>query len=106
MSVYEQIAWESLRELEFEYNKAIATKSVKHEMIGYNIPSNYKPDFVHEKKKLCIEIDGHNHENKYQKELDNKKELCLKLLGYRIIRFTHKDIDAGKLGEFIKQWQN
>lgn len=106
MSVYEQIAWETLRELGFEYNKAIPTSKLRHKYPDKHIGFNYKPDFTNEEKRLCIEIDGHNHLSKHQQELDRKKEQCLAELGYTVIRFTHSDIDTGKLGEFIRQWQN
>ncbi len=106
MSIYEQIAWETLKELGFEYNQAINTYSLRQKYPEKHIAFNYKPDFLHREKKICIEVDGHNHAKIPQKYLDDEKDDCLKELGYKVIRFTHEDIDNGKLGEFIKQWQN
>lgn len=106
MSVYEQIAWETLKELGFEYNQAISTYSLRQKYPEKHIGFNYKPDFLHREKKICIEIDGPNHFSKNTQELDKKKDWCLSQLGYKVIRFTHEDIDNGKLGEYLKRWQS
>ena len=106
MSVYEQIVWETLSELGFEYNKAISTQDLRMKYPEKHIGSNYKPDFLHREKKLCIEVDGPNHLAKSIQEIDKKKDWCLSQLGYTVIRFTHKDIDNGKLGEYLKEWQS
>ena len=106
ISVYEQIAWETLSELGFEYNQAISTYKLREQYPEKHIGFNYKPDFLHREKKICIEIDGPNHLAMNIQEIDKKKDWCLSQLGYKVIRFTHEDIDNGKLGEYLKEWQS
>ena len=106
MSVYEQIAWETLKELGFEYNQAISTYKLRKQYPDEHLGFNYKPDFLHRDKMICIEIDGNNHKYNNQKVLDEKKDWCLEQMGYKVIRFTHEDIDSGKLGEYLKEWQS
>ena len=42
--------------------------------------------------KLCVEIDGSTHRTKLGKDLDRKKEECLSMLGYTVIRFTNEQV--------------
>lgn len=88
---------EKMRELlpsNFLYNYAISTAKARKEFPERHYSMNYKPDFVDLEKKLCIEVDGNNHKLKKIKALDKKKDECLNFLGYRVIRFTHEDIDS------------
>lgn len=50
---------------------------------------NYKPDFVNLENRIAIEIDGDNHNNPKQRELDKKKTLALNYYGYGVFRFTN-----------------
>lgn len=84
------------------YNYVIPTKLYRDAFPNESIPHAYKPDFVNIVNKVCIEIDGDNHTTKYQQELDRKKDKCLNFLGFRVVRFSHKQIDEGEL----KQWVN
>ena len=106
MSEYESKAWEMLEDLGFVYNKGINTREIRKLYPDKHIAWCYKPDFLHRSLKICIEIDGKNHATKYIKQLDKKKDETLKLLGYTVIRFTHDDIDKGKLKEYVDKWQN
>ena len=50
----------------------------------------YIVDFICRKIKLIIEIDGYSHQFKYDKDFERDK--LLNALGYRILRFTEKEI--------------
>jgi hypothetical protein len=93
ISPYELKVYDFLQSLDFYYNYAIPTKIVRDAYTEKNYAKNYKSDFTNLQKKICIEIDGYNHNNKKSIELDNKKDECLKFLGFKIFRFTHKEID-------------
>lgn len=56
------------------------------------IPFNYKIDIANPKKKIAIEVDGYSHNLLKRKEQDNKKDKCLKLLGWKVIRFKNKEV--------------
>lgn len=86
--------------LGFEFNKAINTYSIRIAYPENHYAFNYKPDFVNFEYKLCIEIDGSSHKNVLGRERDIKKERCLNLLGYTVIRFSNEDV-LNKL-DFVK----
>lgn len=92
ISYVESLLLEDLELLGFEYNKAINTKTVREKFPENEYPYHYKPDFVNECIKLCIEIDGTNHQKPKDVERDKKKELCLEYLGYKTIRFTNEEV--------------
>ena len=93
----EQIAKDYLSQYGFYYNYAIPTKTVRDMYVEEHYAVSYKPDFVNLEHKLCIEIDGKNHTTKRYKEIyDAKKEKCLSLLGYSVVRFTNEQVDNGE----------
>ena len=96
ISKYESIAYDILIPLGYYYNYVISTKLAKDAFPEISYPSNYKPDFVNLITKTCIEIDGPSHCNEHQKQLDIKKDECLKYLGFKVYRFTHEQIDSGE----------
>jgi hypothetical protein len=100
ISEYEQKVYDYLIQRGFYYNYAIPTKMARDRFPFDKFPNNYKPDFVNLKTKICIEIDGNNHNTKRCKELDTKKDKCLNYLGFKVIRFTHKQID----NEELERW--
>jgi hypothetical protein len=57
---------------------------------GY--PSCYKLDVANKDLKIGIEIDGFSHQSLERKELDKKKEECLHLLGWRVLRFWNEEV--------------
>ncbi|HDZ27302.1 MAG TPA: DUF559 domain-containing protein [Candidatus Aminicenantes bacterium] len=57
---------------------------------GY--PTNYKVDVGNKKLKLGIEVDGKNHRMKRNILKDKKKENKLEELGWKVLRFTNKEI--------------
>lgn len=86
----ESVANDLLSQYGFLYNKAISVNDLRKKYPHLHYPINYKPDFYNEQLKLAIEIDGHNHNSDYQKELDSKKEQCLLCKGISTIRFTNE----------------
>lgn len=104
ISEYEAIVYDDLINAGFYYNYAIPAKLARDAFPDKKYPSNYKPDFTNVFKHICIEIDGPNH--KRAKELDTKKDECLKFLGFTIIRFTHEQIDKGEFKEWLNSFQN
>lgn len=104
ISKYEALVYDDLIGAGFYYNYAINTKLARDAFPEKHYAKNYKPDFVHTIDKLCIEIDGPNHN--HTKELDTKKEECLRFLGFTVIRFTHEQIDKGEFKEWLNSFLN
>jgi len=50
----------------------------------------YIVDFICRKIKLIVEIDGYSHQFKYN--IDIERDKLLSALGYRVLRFTEKEI--------------
>jgi very-short-patch-repair endonuclease len=50
----------------------------------------YIADFHNFENKLIVEIDGDIHH--FQREYDKEREENIKVLGYRVIRFTNEEI--------------
>lgn len=50
----------------------------------------YIPDFVHSQKKLIIEVDGSVHD--YLKDRDAQKDDRLSASGYKVLRFTNRQV--------------
>ncbi len=62
-------------------------------------PNKYRVDFIIKPKKVVIELDGHGyHSTKEQREADAKRQRYIEMAGYRVIRFTGREIyrDAKK----------
>jgi very-short-patch-repair endonuclease len=53
---------------------------------------HYIVDFVSLKKKIIIEIDGSQHYQPGQQAKDKKRDAFLSSLGYRIIRWSDRDV--------------
>lgn len=53
----------------------------------------YYVDFLFEDRKLIIELDGSQHEK--TKELDRIRDLYLNSQGYKVLRVSHKEYQAG-----------
>lgn len=104
LSEYESFVYEDLIKAGFYYNYAINTKLARDAFPEKHYAYSYKPDFTNMIYKLCIEIDGPNHI--HTKELDEKKEECLKFLGFTIIRFTHEQIDKGEFKKWLNSFLN
>ena len=105
ISPYEQLVEDKLEGLGFVYNYAITTKPAREADPDANYAHNYKPDFVNLETKLCIEVDGYGHSTPSEKQIDAKKEKCLNILGYTVIRFTHEDIDKGVFDQWLNSYQ-
>lgn len=105
VSEYERMVYDKLINCGFYYNYAINTKLARDAFPNESYANNYKPDFTNISKHICIEIDGENHKEKVVRELDKKKEECLRFLGFSVIRFTHKDIDEGRFDKWLNSYQ-
>lgn len=86
----EELCYDFLLSLGFQYNSAIKTNSIRKKYPDMHIGINYKPDFTHLIYKLCIELDGKTHDGNIQQQRDRKKEFVLKELGYRVIRYSNE----------------
>lgn len=69
-----------------------------HQFYGYEIRRQYPidkyiVDFICRNKKIIIEIDGGQHNEKEALEYDEKRSADLGKLGYKVIRFWNNDID-------------
>lgn len=104
ISPYEKVIFDKLSDLGFYYNYPIPTQTARDAFPEKRYPTAYKPDFVNLKEKLCIEIDGHGHESHKEKQVDAKKEECLKFLGFTTIRFTHEEIDNGGFDTWLSSY--
>lgn len=57
------------------------------------VDNKYRVDFYIPQKRLVIELDGHEfHSNPEQKECDAKRDRYLSLKGFRVVRFTGREI--------------
>jgi len=54
---------------------------------GNGFPTCYKVDIANPSEKIAIEVDGKSHVGRIK--LDNKKDDCLKSMGWTVIRFTN-----------------
>lgn len=105
ISKHEKLVYDKLLDLGFYYNYAINTKLARDAFPERHYAYAYKPDFVNLEKHLCIEVDGGNHNSKQAKVVDNKKEECLKFLGFETLRFTHKQIEEGEFEKWLNLYQ-
>ncbi|MCB1178227.1 MAG: endonuclease domain-containing protein [Leptospiraceae bacterium] len=92
----ERILWSELRN-----RKTLNLKFRRQHVI-----LNYIVDFYCAELKLVIEVDGEYH--KYQKKYDNKRQKEIEALGYRVIRFTNKELtnDINILFQKLEELKN
>jgi len=79
----EKLLWENVR------NRKLNGYKIRRQ---YPINNSYIADFYCASKRLIIEIDGGIHERKDIKENDKIREQFIKEWGYRIIRFSNKQV--------------
>lgn len=58
--------------------------------LAQQIIRGYIPDFVHLQKKIVVEVDGSIHN--YRKDQDARKDDQLSAAGYRVLRFTNRQV--------------
>jgi len=68
--------------------------SEKHLIIREKSEFPYFIDFAFEHEKVAVEIDGSQHNLEERKKSDSQKDKLLIELGWRVIRFTAKDIQT------------
>ena len=81
MTAEESIFWGRVK------GKSLGEKCRRQYIIG-----EYIVDFLFRESGLIVEIDGEYHENEEVKESDRVRQLWLEEQGYRVIRFSHKEI--------------
>jgi hypothetical protein len=54
-------------------------------------PTHYKLDIAHPVRMIAIEVDGQSHNGK-RRLLDKKKDTMMVSLGWRVLRFSNKEI--------------
>lgn len=74
--------------LGWELEVAIPTKKSR----GSGYPSCYKIDIANHKLKIGIEVDGCSHYGDKRRERDQKKQQLLESQGWKILRFTNKEV--------------
>ena len=70
---------------------------VRNRRLGYKIRRQHPifrfiADFCCEEAKLVIEIDGDSHNDPDQAEYDAERTVWLEANGYRVIRFTNREV--------------
>ena len=93
MTKQEKHLWyDFLRTAEFQFHRQ-------------RVIDNFVVDFSCTQAKLVIEIDGWQHFEDEMAKKDAIRDKHLSELGYRILRFTNKDIDEGflRVCEIIKE---
>jgi very-short-patch-repair endonuclease len=80
----EKKLWRNLRSKQFE-----ALKFRRQQPMG-----TYIVDFVSFEKKLVIELDGGQHNEKEAMEKDNERTMWLEDKGYRVLRFWNNEVMA------------
>jgi very-short-patch-repair endonuclease len=78
----ERKLWQNLRSKQFE-----ALKFRRQQPMGI-----YIVDFVSFEKKLIIELDGGQHNEKEAMEKDNERTKWLEGKGYRVLRFWNNEV--------------
>lgn len=66
--------------------------------LSQQIIRGYIPDFVHPQRRIVIEIDGSIHN--YLKDRDSQKDDRLCACGYRVLRFTNRQV-FGEMGKVL-----
>lgn len=90
LSPTESLVYDFMLAIGFKYNYAIGMKELKQLEPDSKFANNYKPDFTHLDKKICIELDGHTHNSDIGKQKDIKKEYALNFYGYSLYRFSNE----------------
>ena len=81
MTAEESIFWGRVK------GKSLGEKCRRQYIIG-----EYIVDFLFRESSLIVEIDGEYHENEEVKESDRVRQLWLEEQGYRVIRYSNKEI--------------
>lgn len=89
------------------YPERFFTKVIESDFSDKNYVYNmlfcqYRLDFAWPNKKLCIEIDGSQHERTEQHESDKRKDKRLRSSGWKVLRIKWKDMFHHP-AEYIKQ---
>lgn len=92
LSPTELLVYDFMLAIGFKYNYAIGMKELKQLEPDSRFANNYKPDFTHLDKKICIELDGHTHNSSVGKQKDIKKEYALNFYGFTVYRFDNNYI--------------
>jgi len=61
---------------------------------GTGYPTCYKIDIAHPGAKIAVEVDGASHAALTRQQQDRKKEAFLQSIGWRVLRFTNKEVMA------------
>jgi ATP-dependent exoDNAse (exonuclease V) beta subunit/very-short-patch-repair endonuclease len=93
----EKILWSEIR-----------SKSLNYKFRQQHLIDSFIVDFVCLSQKLVIEVDGEYHLTQEQIQIDNERTIVLNNLGYKLIRFTNKQVIENVSGvlEKIKQELN
>lgn len=90
----ENIMWDRIRNRKLNDKKFLRQHPIFYDLSGKE--SFFVADFYCHEEKLIIELDGQYH--KYRLNEDKNRTNILKLLGFRVIRFSNeeviKDMDA------------
>ncbi|PWA04270.1 UvrD-helicase domain-containing protein [Flavobacterium psychrotolerans] len=83
----------------------IKSKSLDYKFRQQHLIDSFIVDFVCLSQKLVIEVDGEYHLTQEQIQLDNERTIVLNNLGYKLIRFTNKQVieNVSEVLEKIKQ---
>jgi ATP-dependent exoDNAse (exonuclease V) beta subunit/very-short-patch-repair endonuclease len=70
----------------------LKSKSLKYKFRQQHLIGDYIVDFVCLSQNLVVEVDGEYHFTEQQIQLDNERTFELNKLGYKVIRFTNKEV--------------
>lgn len=65
-------------------------------MFGY--PTHYKLDIGNDNLKIAVEVDGASHGSISRQNQDSKKDAWLRARGWKVIRFTNRQVDRDTSG--------
>ncbi len=85
----ERIFWEAIRNRKLNGKKFVRQFPLRFEIDGQK--RFFIADFYCFESKLVIEIDGLIHER--QKDYDELRELIIKEMGMRVVRFRNEDVE-------------
>ena len=85
----ESIFWECVRSRKIHGCKFLRQHPIRFEIDGKR--RFFVADFYRAEKKLVIELDGKIHD--FQIEYDKNRDLILKNLGLKVVRFRNEELD-------------
>lgn len=97
---YKEFLAESMKENPTKAERSLRNLAKHFGFESQKVISPYIADLLHNKLKIIIELDGSSHNRK--KDYDNRRDLFLKNLGYKVYRLSNRMALNDK--KFLVDW--